>query len=682
MLVSREWLSQYVSLPDDLTSVVDRLTMSGLNHEVSVMVGSDERIDLEVTSNRSDCLGHIGIAREISVLLKTPLSIPQPGPAATGTSLNDVFSVSIECPDLCFRFTARLIRNVKVGPSPDWLVRRLATIGIESVNNIVDVTNYVMFECGQPLHAFDFNRLSGKKIIVREPRSGEKLTAINHMTYELEPGMCLIADSRGAVGLGGVMGGEETEVSQATKNILVEAAWFSPKCIRSTARKLNLHSAASFRFERTLDPHQIDWASRRCCELILEVAGGELADGMIDVGEKPKAADPFVFRTQRIGQVLGVPVAGETTCRILETLGFELNQGKPSGTFLVKAPSWRQDVTREIDLVEEVGRIYGYENVPSNVAVPMSASVRSHVDRVINKIRNAMTSLGLDEAMTASLVPEKWSDAFSPWCDHAPLQSSQPMLGVLEKASQNPGAVNLLRRSLVPSLLEVFRINEYKQNAFIDLFEISRVYLPKSDGLPDEPLKLGMVCEFNFIRLKGVIESLGMMISPDTIIDAVPCDQPLLDITNAAELKIGGKTLGWIGEVSAAGKSTFAIRRSASIAEIDVTILVDLARPAALHTEVSLFPPVSRDFNFVVDESVRWSDLARSVRSAAGQFLESLVYKETFRDPQRDGAEKKRVLLSIVLRSNRGTLTREQADEACQSIVERCVNDHGAALLA
>ena len=683
MLVSREWLNEYVSLPKDMTSVVDRLTMSGLNHEESEMVDGDEKIDLEVTSNRSDCLGHIGIAREISVLLNLPLTVPQPMPVAKGASLNDVFGVSIECPDLCRRFTARLVRGVKVGPSPDWLVRRLATIGIAAVNNIVDVTNYVMFECGQPLHAFDFSLLSGKQIIVREPLPGEKLTAINHVTYELEPGMCVIADGQGAVGLGGVMGGAETEVTDVTRNILIEAAWFSPKCIRSTARKLNLHSAASFRFERTLDAHQIDWASRRCCELILKVAGGELADGVIDVGERPNAAEPFDFRTQRIDQVLGIPIARETTSQILNALGFELNQGKNSGEFTVRAPSWRQDVTREIDLVEEVGRIYGYENVPDNVAVPMSSSVRSHVDRVVNKIRGAMSSMGLDEAMTASLVPEKWSETFSPWCDRAPLQSSQPMLGVLEKASQNLGAVNLLRRSLVPSLLEVFRINEYKQNSCIDLFEISRTYLPTADGLPEEPWKLGVVCEFDFVRLKGVIESLVLTLAPETIIDALPCDHAILDMTHSAELKIAGKTLGWLGEVSSSGKSTFAIRRSVSVAEIDIAMLVDVAHPVALHTEVSPFPSVSRDFNFVVDEQVRWSDIAASVRSAAGPYLESVTYKETFRDPQRDGADKKRLLLSVVLRSGNETLTREQADEACQAshTTMRCRSWRGIACL-
>ena len=249
MLVSQDWLKEYVSLPDH-DELVDRLTMSGLNHEGTEAVGGDQQIDLEVTSNRSDCLGHIGVAREVAVLFEKPLSIPDPQPVAKGKALGDEFGVEIQCPELCHRFTARLIRGVKIGPSPDWLVKRLEAIGVASVNNVVDVSNYVMMECGQPLHAFDYDKLQGQKIVVREPTKDEKLVAIDHNTYDLEPGMCVIADGSTAVGLGGVMGGEATEVSDSSTNILVEAAYFEPMSIRATARKLKLHSDASY---RTLD---------------------------------------------------------------------------------------------------------------------------------------------------------------------------------------------------------------------------------------------------------------------------------------------------------------------------------------------------------------------------------------------------------------------------------------------
>lgn len=679
MLVSREWLSQYVDLPEDIGPVMERLTMSGLNHESTRPVGNDLCIDLEVTSNRPDCLGHIGIAREISVLLEQPLRIPEARPVANGNNLGDTFRISISAPELCHRFTARLVRGVKVGPSPAWLVRRLATVGIESVNNVVDVSNYVMLECGQPLHAFDFDRLSGNEIVVRQPAPEETLVAINHETLPLKPGMCVVADNKRAVGLGGVMGGVDSEVSSATKNVLVEAAWFAPRCIRSTARILNLHSAASFRFERKIDPHQIDWASRRCCELILEVAGGELARDVVEAGSLPVKPPPVVLRWNRIGEVLGTSVPKMRSRSILKALGFNafVDEGEVCHT---EVPSWRQDVYREIDLVEEVGRIIGYENVPDNSIVPLAASSRSHRERMISRIRNCLAGMGLDEAMTASLVPEKWSEAFSPWTGEPPLRSSQPMLGVLEKASQNLGAVNLLRRSLVPSLLEVFRINDHKQNRNIDLFEVARVYLPRPAGLPDERLMAGIVCEFGFAQLKGMVEQLVAAMDPSLVVEALPCDEAILDISRSARLETGGQLLGWIGEVSGSGKEIFSLRREACVAELDLDSLIALAVPVTLHREQSPYPAVSRDLNLIVPEEITWGALSSSIRSAAGDYLESVEYRETFRDPSRDGPGRKRILFSISLRSMEGTLTREQADDACQSVIERCKANHGAVL--
>ncbi len=681
MLVSEDWLGQYVSLPASHDHMVDRLTMSGLNHEGTQTVGQDRQIDLEVTSNRSDCLGHIGVAREIAVLFDSSLHLPAAEPAGSGAELRQEFGVRIECPGLCYRFTARLIRGVRIGPSPAWLVNRLATVGIESVNNIVDISNYVMLECGQPLHVFDYDRLQGGQIVVREPRPREQLVAINHATYDLQPGMVVIADGQRAVGLGGVMGGADTEVSEATRNVLVEAAWFNPMAIRATARKLNLHSAASFRFERTIDPDQIDWASRRCCQLILELAGGDLAAGAIDEGSGPEPRAPIEFRQSQIRRVLGIEIPADRVTQILKHLGFAIADSV-DGELTVTPPSWRRDVSREIDLIEEVGRVHGYEHVPDNIPVPMSASVRSHADRALGKLRGALTGAGLDEAITASLVPEKWCATFSPWTPAQPLCSSQPMLGVLDKASQNLGPVNVLRQSLIPSLLEVFRINEYKQNTDIHLFEIGRVYLANGPGLPDEPVKLGLVSEFPFERLKGVVESLLAVMNPRLVLDARSCDVPLLDRTRAAELFVDETRLGWMGEVSESGRETFSLRRPASVAELDLDLLIHRAVTVVRHADVSPYPAITRDFNFVLDESVRWADLSRTVRESAGPLLESVAWRETFRDPGKDGAGKKRILLTVVLRSATGTLTREQAESACAALIRQCEQDFGAALLA
>ena len=321
MIVSWNWLHDYVKPNVDVDQLAHRLAMAGLNHESTTPCEGDFAIDLEVTSNRPDCLGHIGVSREVAVLLDLPLQVESPQPATSSTPVAELAKLAIECPELCYRYSARVIRGVKIGPSPDWLAERLRAIGQPTVNNIVDITNYVMMESGQPLHAFDLSQLAGAEIRVREARAGEPFTAIDHKQYDLEPGMCVIADAEKAVALGGVMGGAESEVSNATSDLLVESAEFAPLSIRTTARKLKLHSPSSYRFERGVDPRGVDWASRRCCELILELAGGELAEGVLEAG-RPIVDPPSV--TLRFGQllrVLGIELASAEAVRILTALG-------------------------------------------------------------------------------------------------------------------------------------------------------------------------------------------------------------------------------------------------------------------------------------------------------------------------------------------------------------------------
>lgn len=680
MIVSWNWLTEYIDLGMSHDDLVDRLTMSGLNHEGTDSVEGDQAIDLEVTSNRPDCLGHIGVAREIAALFDLSLKVPSVELSPTGPPLKDLFAVKIESPDLCYRFTASLIKGVKIGPSPSWLQEKLLAIGVSPVNNIVDISNYVMFECGQPLHTFDFSKLQGGQIIVRQPKPDEELTAIDHKTYQLEPGMCVIADANRVVGLGGVMGGADTEVSDDTVDILVEAAHFNPLSIRNTARKLNLFSAASYRFERTIDSANIAWANQRCCQLILEIAGGELCEGMIDVGQKPSVGERVALRYSQLERILGIKIPDDEVPKILSSLGFVIDNDS-SEQIDVTVPSWRQDVTREVDLIEEVGRIYGYDKVPDNTIVPMAASHRPDYDRVLDKIRAALTSAGFDEAMTASLVPEAWSNCFSPWSDKPALESSQGMLGVLEKASQNIGAVKYLRRSLIPSLLEARRINEYKSNSEIELFETAKVYLASDDALPNEPWKIGLVSERDFFEVKGVIESIAAYLNPKTRIEIVPCKFDLFDLDQSGELQINGKTLGWIGKVSPAGKRTFGIRHQVIAAEIDFQVLFETAVITVIHQDQSPYPAITRDFNFIVENQIHWADLESTVVSAAGNFLESIEYKETFRDAERDGADKKRLLLSIVLRSSDQTMTGDEADKVCKNIVEQCQDKHSAQLV-
>ncbi len=680
MLVSWDWLKQYVKLSATPDEVAERLMMAGLNHEDTHAVGNDLAINLEVTSNRPDCLGHIGIAREASVLFDVPLMLPAAQPKAGGEAASKLAQVRVDDAKACPRYTARVIRGVKIGPSPKWLVDRLSTVGIGAINNVVDITNYVLLECGQPLHAFDLAKLAGKQIIVRAAREGEQFQAINHKAYTLDASMCVIADGERPVALAGVMGGADTEVSEKTTDLLIESADFAPMSIRATARKLNLHSDSSYRFERGVDPQGVDWASRRACELILELAGGTLAEGVIDVGAQPGEREPIALRFAQLKRVLGIHVEPAEARRILTALGNkELKHDAQSVT--VVPPSWRRDLSREIDLVEEVARIHGYDKIPEDVSVPMAPSHRTHIDRVLSKVKQALCAAGFDEALTLSAVEEPWSEAFSPWTAAAPLQASTP---VLRRADR-------LRRSIVPSLLGARQTNESLSNPRIELFEVAHVYLPNNntgggEALPSEELMVALTSGGDYLSVKGVIESILHALAPGIELEAVPTRQALLDEARSAELHVrhGGKRLllGYLGEVSPAGLKQFDLRAGSAVAEIKLNTLCEIAGLIPQYRQPPVFPAVTRDLNLVVDESVAWADISNTAREAAQPFAEQLQLVDVYRDAQRLGPGKKSLLVSLVLRSGSGTLTGDEADAAQKRVVAACQQAHGAQLRA
>lgn len=680
MLVSWNWLKEYVALDMSHEEAATRLMMAGLNHESTEAIGGDFVIDLEITSNRPDCLGHIGIAREVGVLFNKALKTPAAGPKAAGGDVNNFAKVRVEAADLCPRYTARLISGIKVGRSPQWLEDRLATVGIARINNVVDITNYVLMECGQPLHAFDFRKLAGREIVVRRAKQGETIAAIDHRVYPLDPQMCVIADAEAPVAIAGVMGGASTEISDKTTELLVESADFAPLSVRSTSRKLKLRSDSSYRFERGVDPLGIDWASRRCCELVLELCGGELCSGVIDVGAKPTAREPIVLRLSQVKRILGIEVPAEEVKRILLALGCVEPKGVittphsplPTADTVITPPSWRRDLTREVDLIEEVARIHGYDKIPEDAQVPMTSSHRTAWERVIDKVRQVATAAGFDEALTTSVVPESWSSAFTPWISNPAIIAGQPMLEGADR----------VRRSIVPSLLGARQYNESLQNDAIELFEVARIYLPQTSGLPVEPWTLAITSGRGYAYVKGVIEELLRVLGISTPLVAESYDGALLDHDRASRLMLAGELFGFLGDVSAASKKQFSLRGAATVAEIDITRLIALSKLVPQHREQSKFPPMARDLNLIVDEATRWSDLAATVGASAGPLLESLRYQETYRDTAKDGPNKKRLLFSFTLRSPERTLTGEEADAARDAVVAACKAKHAAVLLA
>ncbi len=672
MIVSWDWLKQYVDLPDSVEEVTERLSMAGLNHESTLPKGADIAVDLEVTSNRPDCLGHLGIAREIAVLYGRPLKLPAAEPAATGPPIESLTKVRIDAPEVCPRYTARVIQGVRVGPSPDWLADRLETIGVAVINNIVDITNYVMFECGQPLHAFDFGKLAGPEIIVRRATPGESFVAIDHRTYQLDSTMCVIADAEKAVALGGVMGGEQTEVSDQTVDLLIESAEFDPISIRSTARKLNLHSPSSYRFERTVDPAGVDWASRRCCQLILELAGGTLAQGVIDVGRSIPAPPQIVLRLSQIERILGIDIPRQRVQEILESLGGRTLESTEKQIAVV-APSWRRDWEREIDLIEEVARIHGYEQIPEDVRVPMAVSQPRKIDLVLPIVRHCLTAMGIDEALTASVVPAEWARAFDGWSDREPLKTETPMLRGADR----------LRLSLLPSLLDARRYNESLGNLDAELFETAAVYLPAPDHpLPREQRTLAVVTDRGFTRARGAIEALLEALRIPLPLTSTDANVSLFEPGRALALRLGDELLGYVGEISDASRRQFGLRDRVAAAEVSLDLLERLARLIPHYQPPSPYPAIRRDLNLIVDEAVRWADVQRTVRETAGEWLESIEFQEVYRDKKKDGADKKRLLFSLTFRSDERTLTGEEIDSLRDRIVAACGDAFGAQLLA
>jgi phenylalanyl-tRNA synthetase beta chain len=687
MIVSRKWLDDYVKVAAPTDEIVTRLLMSGLNHESTGAVGSDEAIDIEVTSNRADCLGHVGVARELAVLFGLPLHLPDPRPEEQGGKAAASIAVEIADAGTCPRYTARVIRGVSVGPSPAWLVERLATLGVASVNNVVDVTNYVMFECGQPLHAFDLAKIAGGRIVVRRALAGETFTAINHKQYTLDDTMGVIADAERPVALAGVMGGADTEIGVGTADVLLESAQFAPLVVRAAARGLALASPSSYRFERTPDPAMVEWASRRAAALILELAGGVLEQGVVTAGRLAGTPAVVPLAPGRVAEVLGIDVAADRQREILMGLGF-VEEPAAGGIPRWRAPSWRRDVHREIDLVEEIGRIEGYDRVPENVAIVARPVEWSARELTVRRAGEVLVAAGFCEAMTRSVVPAALEESASPW-------GTPPAVTIAPALVRG---ADRLRRTLLPSLLEARGGNAAAGAPHGNLFEIARAYVARPAGgeLPagasplEEPLLLGVVSDGDFFRAKGLAEAvlrrLGIEAGrADARIEVRPLENDLFARGRAAELVLdregyGAVRIGAVGEVAAKLLDRFSLGGPVAAVELRLDAL-----EFAVHREHRLrrpsdFPAVQRDLNLVVDERIPWGDVAAAVAASADELLEECRLVEVWRDAERLGAGKKSLVVSLRLRSTAGTLSGEAAARTIDAIVAECGRRTGAVL--
>ena len=673
MLVSCKWLSKYVELKMPREELEQRLALSGLNHEGTEIIDGDPVIDLEVTSNRGDCLGHLGVAREISVLYGIPDTQPSVVIKESDESVDSLLSVDNQFLDACPRYTARVMKGVKVGPSPDWMVEALNAVGIASVNNVVDATNYVMMECGQPLHAFDYAKVAGNKIVVRPATKGEKFQAIDHKNYELDEATCVIADAERADAIAGVMGGADSEVDESTTDLVIEAAIFTPLSVRRTARKLKLHSPSSFRFERKVDPVGVDWASRRVCQLIQEVAGGVVCSGVIDTAPDIQPRESIILRSSEIERILGIKIDAQEFCDILVALGCAMDGEFSPGSVAFIPPTWRHDLTREADLIEEVARIHGYDKIPEDAPIPVAPSEKRPFDVAMDRVRNVLTAAGMSEAMTPSVVTAEVDESLSPWTDKPALQTQTQML----KGSKR------LRRTLIASLLQGRAKNWSTASLEANLFEIAHIYLPGEAGntLPAEQYCLGLVAGGDFFGLKGIVETLVQRMGVAQSPQASTIDRAGFTKGGCAELKLGDDLLGYIGVVAPKTLKRWKLPAPVVVAELSLPVLLAHSQLVPQQQKVSAFPSVQRDLNFVLAESVRWSEMENVVRAVVGDDLANLAYRETYRDEKKDGKDRKRVLMSVELQRHDSTLSGDQVDALIQKVIGACKKDLGADLL-
>ena len=680
MKLTYNWLRDYCPCECPPEELARRLTMSGTLIEEIHNLGDDTLLAAEITSNRPDLLGIIGIAREVSVLTGAPLRIPEADFACGEEKIASASSVEVRDPALCPRYTARLVRGVKIGPSPDWLRRRLEAIGLRCINNVVDVTNYVMFECGQPLHAFDFDKLRGGRIVVRRAAEGETMVSIDGAQCKLNPAMLVIADAERPVAVAGIMGGLDTEISDRTVNVLLESAQFENTQVRRTSRALALASDSSYRFERGVDPVQTEWASRRALHLIQKVAGGTAAEGLLDAWAAPYQPKAVTLRFARMNRVLGAAVAPDIARAILERLGFAPAPGADAGRVTVQVPAFRAvDVYREIDLIEEVIRIYGYDKIPESGTLPVMVGRVSRGERLADLARRMLPGQGFFEAITNSFCDEASARLVSPWTTADPL------------AVQNTirRDENRLGVSLLPGLLAVKRTNLAHGVPKSPLFEISKVFLPKpprasgpaepDDVLPEERTVLALLSEDGLSHLKGVIESfLDAALRPAPLdgaegarskVSFEPAPDPFFAEERAARILLDGAPLGIMGEVGPAVCERYGAAHPPCAAELDFDLLVRAARLDRSYSKLAAHPAAVRDLAVVVDEALPWARIEGAIRDLRIPILESIEFFDIFRGKQVP-AGKKSMAFSLTFRAADRTLTSDEVEAARQSCIQ------------
>ena len=676
MKIVYEWLKEFVDLSASAADLRSRLSLAGVAIDAIQETAAGPVLDAEITANRPDCLGHFGVAREAAAIYRTTVKPPQPTFAESREDAGEATRVEIETPELCGRYTARVMRGVKVQPSPDWLRKRLEAIGQNSINNVVDVTNYVMFELGQPMHAFDLDKLAEKHIVVRRARPGEKIRTLDGAERTLAKEMCVIADAANAVAVAGVMGGESSEIGFASKNILLESAWFDPVSVRRTAKALGLRTEASYRFERGTDPEMAELASRRAAELIQQIAGGEVLSGVVDVYPGRQAARKIELSRAELLRVMGADMPDKDIEEILAALGFA--PARKSGTSAGSAvwecaqPSWRKDVTRGIDLIEEVARHYGYDKFPPRLPPARRPAQRLPHAVALDRLRERVIALGYQEIVTIPLVDVGRDEIFR-------------AEGVAPAVIGNPLAedASVMRSSGAVSMIGAIEWNLNHGQRDLRLFEIGARYELR-DSAPTETrvLTLGATGQareksihegargFAFADLKGDLDSIGALAGGA---QWQPGGPSWMAAGRSAQVAVGekGEATGHAGQLATRVADSLKLRQPVFIAEMSLDLLLtamETARASKKFEPVPRFPAVERDFSLVLADGVEFARVEETIRALAISELRKVEAIDVFRGGQVPKG-KFSLMVRVIFQSMDATLTDAQVAAFSSRIV-------------
>ena len=640
--------------------------------DIRTAIGLDDHVvEFEITPNRPDCLSVIGLAREAAVTYGKTMAKHEPVVKGGGVgNLTELLDVETPATDLCPRYTARMVRNVKIGPSPKWMRDRLRASGVRPINNIVDITNYVMLEYGQPMHAFDYRYVNGGKIVVRRAEDGETLTTLDGNVRQLNSSMLVIADEHRAVGLAGIMGGENSEIVEDTVDVVFESANFNGTSIRRTALALGMRTEASAKFEKGLDILNTLPAVNRACELVEMLGAGEVLDGTIDILNFVPQPKQLKLRADKINALLGTDIDAAEMCRILQELGFGVDGD------IITVPSWRGDVEHYSDLAEEVARFYGYNQIPTTAMTGVTTRGGYSPEQMLERsLGTVCRSLGYDEIITYSFISPTYYDKIR-LPEDSPLRKSMKIMNPLGEDT------SIMRTTVMPSMLEILTRNYNYRNKEAHLYELGRTYFEREDGMADEPkhLSLGVYGpEESFFTLKGAVETILDSIRAEDVTYVAEKSDPSYHPGRCAKVYVNGQEVGTLGQIHPLVAANYGVDAELYYADLKFDALFASRGADPKYQPLPKFPAVTRDIAVLVDKAVTVGAMESSIQAAAKGLLKDVTLFDIY-----EGAKlptgKKSVAFNLVLRADDRSLTAQEADDEVNLVLERLKKDFDAML--